>query len=233
MGTLDYDQLPLLLPFKDAIKLGKEDHIPHSSCQDAVDSHFIAFHLEMGIPIIPVEDETRMFTYLCLYLPATTPQSRAKTRLLPLKGLFKKFPDFPENLFHYVQEVGDGWKEYNSGRISCLGRFVDAALGKKELTYMRDFRIAEWFQANSGREWVPGRSTELSYYKKAGLDLLALEHLVHLQPGDLLIIDNTRVAHGKLGKRNAEELYQLQYGVESMTRTEVETFSREFVHELC
>ncbi len=55
-------------------------------------------------------------------------------------------------------------------------------------------------------------AAELSFIKCLGLDVDAVQVEVPLRPGDLLVLNNLALAHGRRGSRRPGELYQRVYG---------------------
>jgi hypothetical protein len=83
--------------------------------------------------------------------------------------------------------------------------------------------------AQEGRELVPfdtpghlcgmefdSLEHERSFFEDSGLPLTDLEEQVCLRPGELLLIDNLRTAHGRSGRRAADDLHQLFVGYSSL-----------------
>jgi hypothetical protein len=60
--------------------------------------------------------------------------------------------------------------------------------------------------------------------------LRAVEERIRIGPGELLIIDNIRCLHGRVGPRTPRELYQLLYGVKSASVSMIEA-ARDWIVE--
>jgi hypothetical protein len=60
---------------------------------------------------------------------------------------------------------------------------------------------------------------ERTFFDESGLPLTTVEEQVFLRPGEMLVIDNLRTAHGRSGLRSTNELHQLFVGYASL-RTE-------------
>ncbi|RJQ19973.1 hypothetical protein C4580_04785 [Candidatus Woesearchaeota archaeon] len=218
-------------PFGQGVALDNVARVPHKSCQDAVETGHLSLHFEMGLPVIPVEETTRVHALLCLHIPKNETASEVKTRLLPIDGLLAGRA-VEEALTNYVKKYGAGWNGHNSGRILCAGQLLDAAAGKSELSYMREHRIAEWFNQDENGNVQDGRVNERAFFRKHGIVLSEREKSFVLQQGDLLIIDNLRVAHGREGRRPAEELVQLLYGAREVSRVQIDGLRRQIVDNL-
>ncbi|MGE4232887.1 MAG: hypothetical protein AB7F43_06100 [Bacteriovoracia bacterium] len=230
--NLDLDLVPHLTLFKDRIRLAKFDRIPSRHCQDAVDISNVSLHFDMGLPLLGLENSANIYVFTCLYFPYDQTPSPTKTRLFDLKGLFAERFDskeLEEAIYNYVRRYGDGWESFNSGRLACLGRLIEAAVSGNSLLHMKEHRIAEWFNRDEFGNLVRGMEKEEEFFSSNGISLSERETQVNLKPGDLLIIDNIRVAHGRIGKRSAEEIYQLMYGVENVARYEVEEIRKSVV----
>ena len=96
---------------------------------------------------------------------------------------------------------------------------------------MREHRIAEWFNRGPAGRYRDGRAAEREFFAARGLAFNERELL--LRPGDLLVLDNLRVAHGRSGRRGAGELWQFLYGVEAAAPAAVGRFRSALAKELC
>lgn len=212
-------------PFASRLQLDNKARVPHKSCQDAVETDHLSMHFEMGLPIVPVEDRSRVHALICLHIPPSDKASNVATRLLPIDGLLAgKSKELVEQaLTTYVQKHGAGWEGHNSGRLLVAAQLVDAANNQDQLAYMREHRIAEWFNKDSKNSAQDGFVKETAFFARHNIILAKHEKRFTLKPGDLLIADNLRVAHGRDGKRPAEELLQFLYGVKDASKEEVNT----------
>ena len=210
------------LPFARRVVLDNLARIPHKSCQDAIETDHMSLHFEMGLPLIPTEDVSRVHALICLYIPKGENASDVATRLLSIDGLLNKTQNVESNLVKYCKKNGAGWKDFNSGRLLCAAQLFDAMQENCELGYMREDRIAEWFNKDAKRASQNGAQKEIDFFAKFRINLRAKEKSFILQPGDLLIVDNLRVAHGRRGRRPAEELVQYLYGARDVTRDEID-----------
>jgi hypothetical protein len=172
---------------------------------DAFQRPFQALHIDFGLPLggeIPVD----VARFTALHRDAGENERGATTRLIPLRGL----------LAHRT------WAEpaliaQRLGRIASADRRVEGILG----------RVIE--VAQEACELVPFDSPghlcgmefdslehERSFFEDSGLPLTDVEEQVLLGPGELLLVDNLRTAHGRSGLRNVDELHQLFVGYSSL-----------------
>jgi len=172
---------------------------------DAFQRPFQALHIDFGLPLggeVPVD----VARFTALLRDARGNGRGAITRLIPLRRLlahqtWAKRPLIAQRL----------------GRIASEGRTVEGILG----------RVIE--VAQEGRELVPfdtpghlcgmefdSLEHERSFFEDSGLPLTDLEEQVFLRPGELLLIDNLRTAHGRSGLRAADDLHQLFVGYSSL-----------------
>src|SRR4051812_41085908 len=69
-------------------------------------------------------------------------------------------------------------------------------------------------------------AAERAHFARHFLELEAVEHRVRLSPGELLVVDNLRTAHGRAGTRTPEELHQLCVGYRGLDTDRQRTLSR-------
>jgi hypothetical protein len=176
---------------------------------DAFQRPFQALHIDFGLPLggeIPVD----VARFTALLRDARENGRGATTRLIPLRRLlahqtWAKRPLIAQRL----------------GRIVSADRTVEGILG----------RLIE--VAQQGSELVPfdtpghlcgmefdSLEHEWSFFEDRGLPLTEVEEHVFLEPGELLLIDNLRTAHGRSGLRTANELHQLFVGYSSLCAEE-------------
>ena len=213
--------------FENRLQLAKTDRIPSPYCQDAVAISQVSFHFDMGLPVIATHDYENVYLLTCLYFPMNESPSATRTRLFDTKGLLKNFnldlSEIEKNLVEYVMQYGDGDERFKSGRLASLGRVLEASLNcSPQLLHMRNHRIADWFNKNKFGKRQEGLEEEEKYFNLKGINLSDFEKNIHLSPGDLLVIDNTRMAHGRIGTRKAGEIYQLMYGVQGVNPSEID-----------
>jgi hypothetical protein len=73
---------------------------------------------------------------------------------------------------------------------------------------------------------------EYEFFRKHGLDIKCCEEQIEIKPGELLIVDNIRAVHGRIGPRNPKEIYQFLFGIERVTPQEIAEFRRYIVNQL-
>lgn len=233
IAGIDIKKLPVYTPFIRRIQLAKADIIP--VCDDSVETSYQALHFDMGQPIDTTEPQL-MFHIIGLYFPADKAPSTAKTRALTLRGLLKDKKwggkkRIEKKLLSYVGAFGDGWDDINTRRLSCFARVIDAVSGTTELANYRDKTMAQWFRDPS-KNGYKSMHNEHMFYKLRGLPVDTLEEHIQLKPGQLLVIDNMRTAHGRIGKRNAREIYQFMFGIKDATIEDVTHFRTSLIQEL-
>lgn len=203
-------------------------------CQGMEGASFQALHFDFGAPIHFVAG-TAFYTCLatCIYFPASGTPGGAETRILKLSRLFDTLSPpaadrIASNLARYAEEHGDGWLlpyPFRTGRISCLARIIDAGSEQPCLGHFFDQGSWEWF--GSGGEAQDGNDSaerERQWFGEWGVDLNALEDRVTLAPRDLLIIDNLRAAHGRLGVRRMKELFHFHIGFAATGELDCEAY---------
>jgi hypothetical protein len=172
---------------------------------EAFQRPFQALHIDFGIPLageVPVD----VARFTALLRDAREDGPGAITRLIPLRRL----------LAHRT------WAERHViaqrlSRTATVDRTVEGILG----------RIIE--VAREGHQLVPLNAPghlcgmefdslqhERSFFDESGLPLTQVEEQVFLRPGEMLVIDNLRTAHGRTGRRNTNELHQLFVGYASL-----------------
>jgi hypothetical protein len=188
------------------------------TCPELQSLAYQALHFDMGAPIIAVRD-----TYTCLFAalfhPGDVDPGVAETRIVRIPRLLEQasLGDAHEKLVRYATDYGDGWSEPSparTGRLSCLARLIDAVSGQRQLIDFYDMPTWDWFcRGRHGR----GLASETEFFREHGLDLERVEERVRLRRGDLLIIDNIRCAHGRVGPRPLDAIYHLMVGLDHTT----------------
>lgn len=233
INSLDGTRLPLHRRFHDRLQLAKADQIP--VCDDVVASSFQILHFDMGHPFL--ESDNQLFvSHVGIYLPKATDHAvTARTRLVELDGLLGHLglaaPEVAAKVMAYVREHGDGWTDHNTYRLACFARFIDALSPWHELEDQTDKTVGQWFQNEDRLDATGAHAREAAFYAKHGVDLGKLEHQVALEPGQLLILDNTRVVHGRIGTRRTKELFNFMFGIEAITREDIAAV-REYISNL-
>ena len=225
INSIDGSRLPMHRRFRDRIQLAKADQIP--VCDDIVATSFQVLHFDMGHPFL--ESDGQLFvSHVGIYLPKTTSHKvTARTRLVELDGLLKFSPEeIEQRLIAYVSKYGDGWTGHNTYRLACFIRFLDALSTKPELQDQIDKTVGQWFENENKLDENSAHEKEVAFYAKHGLDLTKLERQIALEPGQLLILDNIRVVHGRIGKRRTKELVNFMWGIETVTPDDIQEIRR-------
>lgn len=200
--------------------IAKADRIPVS--EQFVQGGFQCLHFDYGLPVLPRTNQT-LYALAALFVPPTVPSSSAITRIVPLSKLADtsvalKSPVFVDRLKAYAASHGDGWREpafVNTGRISIFLRFLDAISPEPRFSGHIDVDSATFIRKcgllceSDLEQWQ--REREL--LQKFGIDLVRSEQRIALEPGDLLIFDNLRTVHGRLGRRASHEIWQMLFGL--------------------
>lgn len=228
ISNINERKLPLYAEFMNKIQLAKVDLIP--VCKDILPRSFQALHFDMGQPIISESNQT-MYILLALYKPKNSKPSLAKTRVVSIKKLLsrKKFGDekmIEKKLINYAKNHGDGWKKpcrVNTFRLACFARVLDAITGENKLAEEIDYTTGQWFNQNNKQD---GLENEKRFFSAYGLNLKSAEEQINVKPGQLLIVDNMRCVHGRVGPRNPKEIYQFLFGVKSVSSTTINSFRK-------
>ncbi len=235
LANLDLQKLPFYKTVNDSIQLAKADAIP--VCDDSVETSFQALHFDMGQAMESTESQL-MITGVALYHPLNTLSGTAKTRILPLRGLLKNTPwkqesekEIEKRIIEYVNQHGDGWDNVNTRRLICFARVIDAISKTEDLIDLRDKTMAAWFKNKKNPSGLISLDNEINFYKLRGLDLNQLETQITLLPGQILIMDNTRAVHGRIGKRTTKEIYQFMFGLQA-TPEQIVGFRKNLIREL-
>jgi hypothetical protein len=223
LGNSDAARVPPHAAWRGSMQLAQVDLMP--VCREIVPRTFEVLHFAMGQPLLP-NGQQPIYPLLALFRPPDSPPSTAETRIVPLPRLlaqktFGARPVVQERLINYVSQYGDGWMEphaVNTFRLSCFARVLDAVTGRHELAGWIDSTNGEWLSGTGG----DGETAEAAYYRKCGLDLRAAEERIRIGTGELLVIDNIRCVHGRIGLRAPREIYQLLHGVKSASPSRIE-----------
>ena len=237
IAHIDTKKLPLWRRFRSKIQLAKIDEIP--VCTDVVEGSYQVLHLDMGQPIISNIPQD-MYLITALYREKAKSQTTAKTRIMNLLGFFKHSrwgnkKQIEKRLINYAQKYGDGWsypEKFNTQRLACFARVVDAVADTTDLSQDIDKTMGQWFRDKERLDVDESMKNEYEFYARKGINLGDYETFIQLKPGQVLLFDNTRVAHGRAGKRNAKEVWQIMYGVHNATPEDIDRFRKHFVHLL-
>lgn len=171
---------------------------------------FQMLHLDFGLPLAPVVP-TDVARFTALHVHAQAPASDAVTRLVPLRALLVAgaWPDRDE-LIRRFAAYGDshGMWEGAAGYVEgSLARIVEAALGQTPV--LPSVTTKPGFLC--GTEFAT-LADEVAFFAERGLRLDAVAIEICVRPGELLVIDNFAVAHGRRGTRQPGELHQRLFG---------------------
>jgi len=180
---------------------------------------FQALHIDFGVPVeAGAPADVARFT--ALYVDLRWPSTSAFTRVVPLAALLGQCTwsdreTLLARLRRYAKGCGVG-AHYVEG---ILGRLVEAADESAALPSPADPDFL------CGLEFA-SLAAERAHFARHSLDLEAVEQRVRLGPGELLVFDNLRTAHGRAGTRRPEELHQLCVGYRGLGAERQRTLSR-------
>jgi hypothetical protein len=201
------------------VQLAKADRIP--VCETFVRSDFQCLHFDYGLPVLPVPGGQIWYAFSLLWMPPSASGSGVRTRILKLCDLSPVLQKLTssaaiERLRAYTQAHGDGWLRpapVNTGRIAALVRWLDGMLGTRYFSNLVEADSATFFENGEQLSADENLRRETEALSLFGVRLGDVEHNVVLQPGELLILDNTVLAHGRLGQRPPGEVWQLLFGL--------------------
>lgn len=159
---------------------------------------FQTLHFDFGLPLVPVVSGA-VARFTVLYMPVDRQPGDAGTRLVRLRRLLarRSWPQVDElvNRFAAYGRSHGAWDDAAGYVEGSLARIVEAALG--EPAVLPSVKTNPGFVC--GNEFAC-LSDELEFLEERGLRLDAVEAEVRLDPGEMLIFDNLRVAHGRRGR---------------------------------
>jgi hypothetical protein len=166
-----------------------------------------ALHIDFGLPIIP-EHPVDVARFTILRIDFNEPKSRAMTRIVGLGPLLgqRTWPA-REVIAERLRRSTDPERPVEG----ILGRIVETVDEGSSLLPLTAPGFLCGMEFSSHEE-------ERSYFRSHGMDLAKAERRVVLGPQELLVIDNLRTAHGRLGRRREGELHQLCLGYRSLAR---------------
>lgn len=213
------NMVPLQGRFRDRIQLAKADEIP--VCDDVLASSYQVLHFDMGHPFVQSPDQL-FVSHVGLYRSQeSTRDLTAKTRIVQLEGLMQHLTlrsgEVDERIETYTRDHGDGWADHNSYRLACFARVLDALSDEPQLADQTDKTVSQWFHNEDKTDGDSAYENEADFYRQHGVDLDVVEHRVALEPGQLLVLDNTRVIHGRIGHRAAKEVFNFMFGIETLS----------------
>jgi hypothetical protein len=166
---------------------------------------FQALHIDFGLPI-EGREPVDVARFTALYVDARSPPTSALTRLVPL-GSFLGQRSWSDRatLLSSLRRYGRRGPARGAYVEGILGRLVEAADDNSPLPSTADHNVL------CGMEFA-SLTEERAHFARHSLDLEAVEQRVKVGPGELLVFDNLRTAHGRAGTRRPEELHQLCVG---------------------
>ncbi|HXD54456.1 MAG TPA: hypothetical protein VN618_06860 [Solirubrobacteraceae bacterium] len=177
----------------------------------ALRREFQALHLDFGLPVEPAESaDVARFT--ALYVAPEQGPTSAFTRIVPLRPLLgQRTWAEPEELLERLSRYGRangaaGPRGYVEG---IFARLIEAADGSPTLPTPNEEGLLCGMEFDTAAQ-------ERAHLAARGLDLERAEVRVGLGPGELLLLDNLAIAHGRLGTRRELELHQLCVGYRSL-----------------
>jgi hypothetical protein len=177
----------------------------------ALQRQFQALHFDFGLPL-GTQRPVDIARFTALFVSGEQRSSGAVTRVVPLAPLLgqRSWPD------HKV--IADRLARSASTERSVegiLGRIIELADQDTSLTPIDTPGFLCGMEFASLEE-------EHSYFDRRGLRLSEVEQHVVLGRGELLLLDNLRTAHGRFGRRTANELVQLLVGYDSLSTEQQE-----------
>jgi uncharacterized protein YdcH (DUF465 family) len=212
------------------MQLAKLDLIP--LCHEITSTGFQALHWDMGQPFVDDQPQT-MYTVGALYRPLGERNPLAKTRLVSLDKLFKQkqfgtTKQVKQDLLHYVERYGDGWthpEPVNTKRIACFARILDSFQSPHQLCEEKESMIGQCFSYDDNKDGGFGLQQEQNFFLKAGIDLSSIEEQIEIKPGQMLIYDNLRIVHGRIGERQPKELFNFLFGIKKASYKDIDAFT--------
>ena len=230
-----YGPLGAALP---RLELAKCDRLP---CREPdIQETFQALHFDMGLPLAERSEQSG-YLFTMLYFPADGEPGRAQTRIVETDQLLRQRRFHSERvrderLRDYADRFGDGWTEpepYVTGRLGCFARVVDGMLESHELLSFHDKGTWEWFKDGpASPDGQREASAEIEWWRRHGFRIEEIEERLTLEPGNALLFDNVRCAHGRIGARRSEEIWQIMWGVPHLDASEVALIRRHLASAL-
>ena len=175
---------------------------------------FQTLHFDFGLPLHPRRDQD-VARYTALTIPRAALGVTAVTRLVPLEALLgqHKWPErtlLLRSLIAYGESHG-AWDDADGYSEGSLARVVEAAAGALRLPSVKS---TPGFLCGMEFDTL---AAELTFFEGLDLNLTAVQIEIPLRPGDLLVLDNLTLAHGRRGSRRPGELHQRVYGHQSLS----------------
>jgi hypothetical protein len=202
---------------------------------DDTTRNFQCLHFDGGIPLL-VNSPQDLVLFTALYLPKTGTPSSASTRFIDLDAITQQarwgtLPHLEDRLTTYWKNLGSSWNwdDDRSYKESCFARIVDAFSGTEELTNFRKTPQSEWSKASREGNEFGSIEDESAFFKRHGIEIEAVAKSIKLQPGQLILFDNTRMVHGRVGRRKKHEIFQMSYGLKNVSEDASREFATQFL----
>jgi Taurine catabolism dioxygenase TauD, TfdA family len=178
--------------------------------------NFQTLHFDFGLPL-DVKTRREVARYTALHIPRKMKAGSAVTRLVPLDALLgQRTWASPAELTHRLVEYGKthgAWDDADGYQEGSLARIVEAAAGG----FPRLPSVKTNPNFLCGMEF-DSLDHEVAFLKDLGTDVERVQIELTLRPGDLLVFDNLRMAHGRIGARTPGELHQRIFGHRNLSR---------------
>ncbi len=177
---------------------------------------FQTMHFDFGLPLDPGRP-VDIARCTALYMPVELDPTAALTRFVALDALLDQRRWAPRDILlarFVAYGASHGAWDHTVGYVEgSLARLVEAATGEAP--------ILPSVSANPdflcGHEFAE-LDAESVFFAGRGLDLAQAQIEIALQPGELLVFDNLRLAHGRRGVRRPGELRQVVFGHRALDR---------------
>lgn len=173
---------------------------------DALPREYQALHIDFGLPV-SLETPVDVARFTVLQVDAGRPGSKSVTRVVGLRALLgqRTWPA-PDVVAERLRRSAIADKAVEG----ILGRIVEAFCEGTTLPPTSSPGFLCGMEFSSYEE-------EDSYLRSHGMDVARAERRIVLRSGEVLVIDNLRTAHGRLGARSENELHQLFVGYQALT----------------
>jgi hypothetical protein len=187
---------------------------------------FLALHFDRGHALFPDKPET-VVAFVALYFPVERAPGSAITRVVPLVRLLAKsgWGDrgiIEERLRGYTTAYGSSWDwdGDSGGRVSCFARVLDGLAAVPGLTNFKETPKYQWYATSRAGHEFDSYEGEAQFYQSLGIDMRDAEIGIKLSPGDVLVLNNIRTIHGRLGARQSGEVDQYLIGRRNVPASE-------------
>lgn len=177
---------------------------------------FQTLHFDFGLPLTP-GDPADIARYTALYMPVGLAPSAAVTRFVVLDALLDQRrwapPDVLLDRFASYGASHGAW-DHTAGYLEgSLARLIEAAIG--DVPRLPSVSAEPNFLCGLEFDELQAES---AFFAERGLDISQAQIEIALQPGELLVFDNLRLAHGRRGVRQPAELRQIVLGHRALDR---------------